>query len=60
VVQGEGWVRGSAADHIPVAVGHAVYWEQDKWHETAADPGLMAIVIESEALDPADFMPPRQ
>jgi len=60
VVQGEGWVRGAAADRIPVAVGHAVYWEQDEWHETTADTGLMAIVIESEALNPADFMPPLQ
>lgn len=57
VVQGAGWVRGDAADRMPVAVGHAVYWEQDEWHETTTATGLMAIVIESEALDPADFMP---
>jgi hypothetical protein len=57
VMQGAGWVRGEAADRIPLAVGHAVYWEQDEWHETTTDRGLMAIVIESKALDPADFMP---
>jgi len=60
VVQGAGWVRGEAADRIPVAVGHAVYWEQDEWHETSTDTGLMAIVIESEAFAPADFMPPSE
>jgi quercetin dioxygenase-like cupin family protein len=57
VVQGAGWVRDEAADRISVTIGHAVYWEQDKWHETTTDTGLIAIVIESEALDPADFMP---
>jgi hypothetical protein len=58
VVQGAGWVRGEAADRIPVAIGHAVFWGQDEWHETITDTGLMAIVIEGESLDPADFMPP--
>jgi hypothetical protein len=60
VVQGAGWVRGEAADRIPIAVGHAVYWGQDEWHETITDTGLTAIVIEGESLDPADFMPPLQ
>jgi hypothetical protein len=58
LVQGEGWVRGETVDRIPVAVGHAVYWEQDEWHEATTDTGLMAIMIESETPDPADFMPP--
>jgi hypothetical protein len=58
VMQGEGRVRSETIDWIPVAVGHAVYWEQNEWHEATTDTGLMAIVIESESLDPADFMPP--
>jgi hypothetical protein len=58
IVQGAGWVRGLSAERFPVAVGHAVDWEQDEWHETSTETGLMAIVIESESLDPADFMLP--
>jgi hypothetical protein len=58
VVQGEGWVRGEAADHTPVTAGHAVFWEQGEGHETTTATGLTAIVVESETLDPADFMPP--
>ncbi len=58
VMQGEGWVRGKTANRVPVTVGHAVYWEQDEWHKTSTDTGLMAIVIESESRNPADFMPP--
>ena len=58
IVRGEGWVRGEAEERIPVAVGHAIYWTHGEWHETTTGTGLMAIVIESETLAPADSMPP--
>lgn len=58
IVRGEGWVRGEAEERIPVTVGHAVYWQQGEWHETTTDAGVMAMVIESEALNPAEMMPP--
>jgi mannose-6-phosphate isomerase-like protein (cupin superfamily) len=58
IVQGEGWVRGETTERLPVTVGHAVYWPQGEWHETTTDAGVMAMVIESEALNPAEMMPP--
>lgn len=60
IMQGEGWVRDEASDRIPIKVGQAVFWEKDEWHETGAGAGLMAIIIESETLDPAEFMPPTE
>lgn len=58
IVQGEGRVRGETTERLPVTVGHAVYWQQGEWHETITDTGVMAMVIESEALNPAEMMPP--
>ncbi len=57
IVQGEGWVRGETEERISVTVGQAVYWSQGEWHATTTATGLTAIVIESELLDLADFMP---
>jgi quercetin dioxygenase-like cupin family protein len=57
VVQGEGWVRGEAPERVPVRPGLAAFWDRGEWHETATTTGLTAIVIESEALGPAEFMP---
>lgn len=59
VVAGEGWVRGDAPQSLPVGVGDAIFWDADEGHETKTDTGLMAIVIESEGLNPADYMPVR-
>ena len=58
VVQGEGWVRGEAPDGaVPISAGQAAFWEAGEWHESRSDTGMLAIVIESEALDPAAIMP---
>lgn len=58
IVQGDGLVRAETEERMPVTIGHAVYWKQGEWHATTTDTGLMAIVIESEALDLADCMLP--
>jgi len=57
IVGGEGWVRGDAAEKYFVKSGDAVYWEKGEGHETATNTGLTAIVIESEELNPSNFMP---
>ncbi|MBI4758256.1 MAG: cupin [Chloroflexi bacterium] len=57
VVQGAGWVRGETSDRIAITVGQAAFWEKGEWHESGTNTGLMAIVIESELLDPSEFMP---
>lgn len=59
IVAGEGWVRGDAPEALPVGVGDAIFWDADEEHETKTDTGLMAIVIESEGLNPAHYMPVR-
>jgi quercetin dioxygenase-like cupin family protein len=60
VVQGEGWVCGAARDRIPITAGTAAFWEKDEWHASGTETGMAAIVIESEILDPARFMPEKE
>lgn len=57
VLSGEGYVRGEKEEYIKVQSGDAVYWQKDEWHKTKTDNGLTALVIESEGLNPATFMP---
>ena len=57
IMNGEGFVRGEKEEYIKVQSGDAVFWEKDEWHETKSEIGLSAIVIESEELTPAAFMP---
>ena len=57
VVEGSGWVRGEAPERVPIAVGLAAFWEAGEWHESGSETGMTAIVIESEAIDPAQFIP---
>lgn len=59
VLNGKGHVRNESDEYIEVEPGDAVFWRKDEWHETKTDLGLTAIVIESEELDPALFMPER-
>ncbi|MEK5237876.1 cupin [Paenibacillus sp. FSL L8-0470] len=60
IIEGEGYVRGEAAEYVPVQAWDAVFWEKDEWHETRTDTGLTAIVIESETLNPEAFMKMQQ
>ncbi|MEC1520713.1 cupin domain-containing protein [Neobacillus niacini] len=57
VVSGEGFVSTDRDEYVKVQPGEAVFWKKDEWHETKTDKGLTAIVIESEELNPAAFMP---
>src|SRR4030095_978138 len=54
VVQGEGWARDETSDRISIAPGQAVYWTKGEWHESGTSTALMAIIIESVLLKPAD------
>ena len=54
---GEGWVRDKTSERVPITLGCAVFWEKDEWHESGTNTGLIAIVIESEFLNPSEFMP---
>ncbi len=57
IVQGKGYVRSGTSERIAVTAGTAVFWTKAEWHETSTEKGLTAVVIESDQLDPAEFMP---
>lgn len=57
ILEGEGYVRNEQEQYFQVQPGDAVFWEEGEWHETKTDKGLTGIVIESEQLNPATFMP---
>ena len=41
---------------IPVEVGDAILWNTEEWHEVKTDAGLKAVVIESDGLNPAEYL----
>jgi hypothetical protein len=56
VLAGEGWVRGAESDRIQIEPGQAAFWTTGEWHESGSETGMTAVVIESPALDPSQFM----
>lgn len=56
VVAGSGWVRAGAGGRRFIAAGQAAYWEPGEQHETATDGGLTGIILESEGLEPVQFL----
>ncbi|MBI5653306.1 MAG: cupin [Chloroflexi bacterium] len=48
VVDGAGWVRGESGAMQPIATGQAALWDAGEWHESRADQGMIAIVIEGK------------
>jgi quercetin dioxygenase-like cupin family protein len=57
VVAGEGWVRSENPEPVPIQAGQAAFWESGEWHESGSHTDMTAIVIESENLDPDQYMP---
>ncbi|WP_134685472.1 cupin domain-containing protein [Brevibacillus migulae] len=56
VVQGEGWVTDESRSKVPIKAGQAAYWTAGEWHESGTDTGMMAIIIESDHMDPSRSM----
>jgi quercetin dioxygenase-like cupin family protein len=56
ILNGEGYVRSETDEFFKVQQGMAVFWDKGEWHETKTDEGLTVLVIESEELNPAQFM----
>ena len=50
VVDGSGYVSGADGAEQGIAAGEAVHWELGEEHETRADKGLVAVVVEAESL----------
>ncbi|QUG87082.1 cupin [Bacillus nitratireducens] len=57
VVQGEGWVSKDNVERIRISVGQAPFWITGEWHQVGTDTGMVAIILESSALNPIVFMP---
>lgn len=57
VVSGEGWVSGEQRVRVPIAAGQAAFWSDGEWHESGSDAGMAALVLETDTLDPAHYMP---
>ena len=57
VMQGAGWVRNETSGQVPIKMGCAVFWNKAEWHESSTDTGMTALVIESQEINPAEFMP---
>jgi quercetin dioxygenase-like cupin family protein len=52
VVEGSGEVSGGDGTFQPIAAGEAVAWEAGEEHETRSTGGMLAIVLEGEAVEP--------
>jgi quercetin dioxygenase-like cupin family protein len=50
VVEGSGWVAGDDAERVEVAAGDAVLWDAGEEHEAGTDEGVVALVVETDAL----------
>ena len=57
VVGSSGWVSGEASGRAPITPGQVAFWEKGERHASGTDTGLAAIIIESERLDPTEFLP---
>jgi mannose-6-phosphate isomerase-like protein (cupin superfamily) len=53
VVEGSGEVSGAGGEFHPIASGEAVAWDPGEEHETRSGSGLLAIVVEGEAVEAA-------
>ena len=56
VVQGEGWVRSKSSKKTSIKAGQAAYWDQEEWHESGTETGMVVIIMEGNNIDPAKHM----
>jgi quercetin dioxygenase-like cupin family protein len=50
VIQGEGWVQTEDSSRTAIGVGQAAFWQAGEYHTSGTQSGLVAIVLESDAL----------
>jgi quercetin dioxygenase-like cupin family protein len=53
VVQGSGWVSGGDGMRERVEAGTTVLWEKGEKHASGSDVGMIAVVIQADALEAA-------
>lgn len=57
VIRGDGWVEGPEREPRPIRAGEAAFWVDGEWHASGSDTGLTAVVVEADAMNPAEHMP---
>lgn len=57
VVAGSGVVSGGDRFPIVIEPGRAAFWDAGEEHDCRSPAGLIAVVVESQGLDPTAFMP---
>lgn len=57
VVAGSGVVSGGDGSAVNIRPGRAAFWEAGEEHDCRSSEGLIALVVESQGLDPDAFMP---
>lgn len=58
VVAGSGVVSGGDGSTVEIHPGRAAYWDAGEQHDCRSARGLIAVVVESQGLDPDAFMAP--
>lgn len=56
VISGDGWVTGEESAEARIATGEAAFWSRGEQHSARTDPGMIAIIIQAEGLNPAVFL----
>jgi hypothetical protein len=52
VLEGSGWVSGDDEIEHPITTGEAAFWSHGELHAAHTEPGITALIIQSEELDP--------
>lgn len=59
VTSGNGWVQTESGDKTAVTVGQAAFWQSGEWHASGTETGMMALIIEGDAIDLPNIAPQR-
>jgi quercetin dioxygenase-like cupin family protein len=51
VVGGSGWVEGGDRGREEISAGESVLWDAGEEHASGSDRGLMALVVEADAME---------
>ena len=52
IVEGAGWVCSDAGPRVEVRTGQAAFWRAGERHESGTETGMVALVVEGEAIQP--------
>jgi quercetin dioxygenase-like cupin family protein len=56
IVEGEGWVRTSETEKIPLRAGESAFWTKGEEHESGTEKGMKVMIFEGDQLNPERLM----